>query len=234
MTNGEFVSTVVNSIRALNKDEHISRRYILSRGREKAKLYFSQKLSDGTLFKETGLFKTDPCVKLKEVDSSECTGYDFSSCKTIMKSEKKFEGLVYSRFVSSIVRVTTVDGSTEFIRSTKYRESFSSSLRGGRPKKDEPFVYYEEGGYIYLPNTEIEAISVTYITLEEDSAELNSDCEDCDNCKSLWDYTFTSSDRFAEAITSETISEVAGIWRRVQSDENPDMDSNIKSVKKSV
>ena len=38
ITNGEFVSRVVNGIHALDKDSHVSRRWILNIGRTKADL----------------------------------------------------------------------------------------------------------------------------------------------------------------------------------------------------
>ena len=39
ITNGEFVSRVVNGIHALDKDSHVSRRWILNIGRTKAESY---------------------------------------------------------------------------------------------------------------------------------------------------------------------------------------------------
>ena len=62
MTNGEFVSRVINGLSFLNKDEHVSRRYILSVGQNKSKFYISQKLSDKSLFSinESILFSKIP------------------------------------------------------------------------------------------------------------------------------------------------------------------------------
>lgn len=42
ITNGEFVSRVVNDLNSLNKDSHISRRWILNIGRTKAESYVAQ------------------------------------------------------------------------------------------------------------------------------------------------------------------------------------------------
>lgn len=49
ITNGEFVSRVVNGIHALDKDSHVSRRWILNIGRTKAESYTAQRWDDGTL-----------------------------------------------------------------------------------------------------------------------------------------------------------------------------------------
>ena len=47
ITNGEFVSRVVNDLNALNKDARISRRWILSIGRTKVESYVAQRWDDG-------------------------------------------------------------------------------------------------------------------------------------------------------------------------------------------
>ena len=72
MTNGEFVSRVINGLSFLNKDEHVSRRYILSVGQNKSKFYISQKLSDKSLFRESNLFNTIECFPLKEENTVKC------------------------------------------------------------------------------------------------------------------------------------------------------------------
>ena len=46
ITNGEFVSRVVNGIHALDKDSHVSRRWILNIGRTKAESYTDSEASD--------------------------------------------------------------------------------------------------------------------------------------------------------------------------------------------
>ena len=47
ITNGEFVSRVINGIHALDKDSHVSRRWILNIGRTKAESYTAQRWDDG-------------------------------------------------------------------------------------------------------------------------------------------------------------------------------------------
>ncbi len=70
ITNGEFVSRVVNGLKALTKDSHISARYIAHIGKIKAKFLMGQKLDEMTLFKEDGLITTVPCFRFYKVESS--------------------------------------------------------------------------------------------------------------------------------------------------------------------
>ena len=54
ITNGEFVSRVVNGIHALDKDSHVSRRWILNIGRTKAESYTAQSGMTGRYLATTG------------------------------------------------------------------------------------------------------------------------------------------------------------------------------------
>ena len=64
MKNKDFVARAVNGIKALSKDAHISKRYILSIGRAKAKFLMSQKWDELTLNKEDTLISQVKCFKV--------------------------------------------------------------------------------------------------------------------------------------------------------------------------
>ena len=68
ITNGEFVSRVVNGIHALDKDSHVSRRWILNIGRTKAESYTAQRWDDGTLLGDHRLLTYVTCLEMIEVD----------------------------------------------------------------------------------------------------------------------------------------------------------------------
>ena len=62
MLNKEIVSIIVNNLKFLNKDDHISRRYILNTARVESVNLISQKLLDKTIFREDNIFQTIYCL----------------------------------------------------------------------------------------------------------------------------------------------------------------------------
>ncbi len=224
MTNGEFVSRVINGLSFLNKDEHVSRRYILSVGQNKSKFYISQKLSDKSLFREANLFKTIECFPLKEESTIKCGIYEFSRCETLMKSKFKIPGLIFNKLGSSIISVTSIDGEVNLIPTTL--KSFSISKDRVYSKLIKQKFYYIQDGYLYIPDSEVEAVTITYIPFDESGISSVS-CDSSNNCKSIWDLQFIVPDKLSEQVIQETINEVSTL-RKVQSDENPNLNKNEK------
>ena len=236
MTNAEFTSRVINGLKAVNIDEHISRRYILGIGQNKAKFYISQKLLDKSLFKEDNLFKTIGCFELKNEDRIKCGIYEFARCNSLMKSFHKIPNLVYSRYGASIISITSIDGSIRFTPITL--KALSLNKDRVNASKFNKNYYYIQDGFLYLPDSEIEMVRVTYIPFDASGVEKVSNCkhvssfEDMDKdmvaCMSIWDHTFMCPDKLSEQVVTETINEVFNT-KKIPTDENPNGDSNIKS-----
>lgn len=226
MTNGEFVSRVVNGVRALTKDDHISRRYILHIGRTKAKFLMSQKLDELSLFREDNIIKTISCFRLEKLDAVRCDIVEFKRCDDLMKSVNKVPETLFGKTGAGIVSVTNLDGSVSYRYSTPtYYQN--STRRKHKPKSDT--TYYIQDGYLYLPNSTNEMVNITLFALNEKDAEDVSECVECDECKGTWDYSFIVPDRFLDLVLRETVNEVASIYKRIPEDENPNLDSNQKS-----
>lgn len=227
MTKGQLVSRIVNDIRALNKDEHVSRRYILQIAKDKAKFLLAQKLRDRSIFREDNLFTTIDCFAMEKDDIVKCDIIEFKRCNSLMKSKKKLPDLVFSRFGDSIVSVTTVDGMIAFLPTSLNQYRLNSK------RKFAKFVtsnyFYVRDGYLYLPDVEIEAVNIILLTTDKDEADAVSDCKECDDCKSIWDYEFVCSDKLLEAVVADTLQEVLSTYKQIVVDENPNMDENIKS-----
>ena len=228
MTNGEFVSRVLNGLRALNKDEHISKRYILRIGQNKSKFYISQKLLDKSLFRETNLFKSIECFRLDELETIKCGIHEFMRCESLMKSRKKIPGLVFNRLGSSIVTLTSLNG--DFIYLPTTLKGYKNSQERRTVKQLKLKYYYIQDGYIYLPNSEVEYLTITYIPFDETDVEGVSECngEETNGCKSVWDFQFMVPDKLSEQVVTETIQEVSMI-RQIADDQLPNMDSNQKT-----
>jgi len=179
MTNIEFVSQVLGSSNNLNKDEHRSRRHVLSVGRAYAKTLISQKLLDRTILKDLNLYTSLKCVEFEEEDVVRCPLIEFRRCKTLMKSKKPIPEPIFSRLGSSIINIESVDGGqllTE-IDKRKYQNNKNRRFK----IDDEVYVYLGADNHLYIPDHEIYSLNLDVITLKNDEVG----CYECekDDCK---------------------------------------------------
>lgn len=231
MTNAEIVSRVINDINAIKKDMHVSRRYVLSILRQKAKTWIARRWDEGGLYREASLFTTIECLEMVPVNKIDCCFDTIPICDTIYRSKYKIPELLYSRLGPAILLVSSVNylnGDVTFDRITiRQHNNIKSRLYADL---DDNYYYYIWDDYIYIP-MEIEAITVLALTLDPKKAKEISGCgkEDEDKCKSQWDYDFICPDKLVEYVIGEALQEITGTKVQIPIDENPNMDINQKT-----
>jgi len=228
MKNKEFVARIVNGIKALNKDGHISRRFVLSIGRAKAKFLMSQKLDELTLFKEDAILSTVRCFRLEKQKTVVCDILEFRRCDSLMKSVNKVPETIFGKTGAGILTVSSLDGMKEYTYATP-NAIINKSKRKYSSKVNQDF-YYIRDGYLYLPNSSNEMVDMTMFALNQLEVEAVSECSECDSCQSAWDKEFICPDRFTDLVLRETLQEIASIYRTTPADENPNWDENQKSA----
>lgn len=230
VTNGEFVSRVVNGLKSLTKDSHVSSRYIVNIGKTKARYLMSQKLDELSLFKEEGIITSIKCFRLKRIKSRDCGIVEFDLCDNLMKSCEKIPEGLFGKIGPSILSVLSVDGSIDYRYITPRRYS---DIKKRKYRKSKAGLYYIEDGHLYLPDSKNELVDIVMITSDKDEAECVSECSGDSKseiaCKSKLDTEFVCPDRFLELVISQTIQEVGSFYRTSIEDENPNLDSNQKS-----
>lgn len=223
----EIVSRIENSLNSLTKDTFIPRRYILSVFKSKAEFFMAQKLFDKTLFRETSLFKWVNCVQMVEEDVIKCGKLEFKRCKSLMKSKKKLPKVLWSKYGSSVILVTTIDGEKEYKLISQV--DYMNLLK--RPNSEKfigKYALIYPDNYLYIPDSEVKMVNILMYTLDEKSDD-SSDCKDCDDCESYWDKEVSISDKIREVVIQETLKEVS-MRLQVPLDSNPNLDPNQKSA----
>lgn len=227
MTNEEFVSRIINNLKSLTKDGHISRRFVLNVGKTKSRFLMSQKLDEMTLFKEDGIISTIDCFKLKKIDTKECDIFEFRLCANLMRSCEKIPEGLFGKNGAGIVSVFNIDGSKEYHYITLNRYG---GRRHRKYKKNSIGYYYLKDGYLYLPDSQNELVEIHMFSLNKWELDEKCDCKkDKNSCKSYWEYEFVCPDRFLDLVFRDTLQELASIYRTSITDENPNLDENIKS-----
>jgi len=225
-TRAQIVSRLSNELRAINKDEAYNRRTLLAMLEAKAIFLLAQRLGDRRLYRESAIFSTLKCFELEKVDIISCPFVEFRTCKTLMKSKLKLPELIYSNYGAGIINVTSIDNGTVF-NQISFRD-YTARKRRKYSHIEEP-VYIEMAGYIYIPDHETYAIDLQPLTLRVEELADKSTCSTEDCCKSYWEYPFLNSDKLKELVFKETLQEAIGTFRSIPVDENPNLDSNIKS-----
>jgi hypothetical protein len=225
-TNADFVSRVVNNLKALTKDGHISRRFILDIGQNKARFLMSQKLDEMTLFREDGIISFVDCFELEEIPTIKCDVIEFRNCKSVMKSIKKLPEGLFGKNGSGIFSVTSIDGSIVFEYTNVRR---FKDLQNIKHKLHQSHYYIVKDGYLYLPESEVEVVNIEMIALKKHEVDdASTCCPTKEVCKSYWEYEFVCPDRFYDLIVRDTLQEVGSIYRTSVEDSNPNLDSNQK------
>lgn len=226
MTYGELVSSVVNSFNSIKKDMRIPKRYVLSVFKKNAEFIMSQKLRDRSLYREEDLFTWLNCIELKREDVVKCPIIEFKTCKDLMRTKKKLPKILSSIFGYAILLVTTIDGEKEY--KIKTLSSYNTLKRRSNFDKFKGKYAYLKDGYLYIPDSDIEAINILILTLDEDSDEI-SECSDPNlKCTSIWDRDIKVADKILTPIIQQTVQEIS-VRFNIPVDENSNLDVNVKT-----
>lgn len=231
MLNKDFVARVVNNLKALTKDGHVSRRFILKTGKTKSAFLISQKLDELSMSRELGIMTTIPCFEMEEILTKDCGVIEFKLCQNIMRSTCELPDLLFSKTGVSVFRVYNIANDYNY----SYISPREFSQRGKRKYtiKNKKFFTVKDRR-LFLLNSTSELVDIDILTMDKEKAGDMSTCSDKKAtlpsvCTSTWDKEFVCPDRFLDIVIKDTLQEVASIYRTSIEDENPNMDSNQKS-----
>jgi hypothetical protein len=219
MKNSEAVSKVINSFKFLNKDERISKRYVLRLLRDASKNLISQKLLDRTISEESNLYTIIPCFEFKEVDIVSCPIIEFRKCEILMKSKKPLPELVFSRHGSSIKEITSLDDLTEIYLTTP--DQYRRDRKRQYYSKEDTYLYIDADNYAYIVDKPILAVNMIILTMKTDEVYEVSACSDNNLCKSGWDYEFIVPDKLEETVFKEVLQILSSTYAARREDQNP-------------
>jgi len=218
LTKGDFVSRVINGLNSLNKDQRISRRYILHVGQNIVRDFLGKRITEGLLLKDLNIVTNIDCLEMVSFDTVKCDIIEFKRCKSLMRSKCKLPELFGSMFGASIISVTSLDDMTEFkpITLKQFRRNVE------REEIKDLYEYYVKDNYLYLPNSSVRRVNVELITLyPEDVMSCGKDENDCTD---VYETEFIVPSKFIDNVVKATIQEVA-FKKQIPTDENPNLDS---------
>lgn len=219
VTNRQITSEIINDLRLLDIDRHISRRFVLHKLKKTASTLISQKLLDRTLVYEYNIYSDIKCLPLVKVDVVKCDIVEFRTCNKVMKSKYSLPDVIYSRLGSSVKEVTNIDSSLEFKEITldQYRRDQKRKFKGST------YVFYiNTDGHLYIPikdsDIEIERVDLKLITVSPEKIPLIAGCNE-DKCVDGWDFPFIVPDKLYKAVYKDTLAELSSIYRQLPNNE---------------
>lgn len=217
MTNGEAVSLIVNSFRLTNRDQHISRRFVLRTLRSTVKTWIAQRMADRSIQQDYNLYSELKCFEFERINSVKCPNIEFRRCDVLMKSVEKLPELVHSKIGASIKEVISVDGNFEFrlIDAQQYRRNKNRTVK----IDNQVYLYVGSDGYLYIPDHEIYTVDLLLLTQE---TELLEECSKCgEKCKSGWDAQFICPDKLMDPLFKDVKQIIGATYKAVPVDQNP-------------
>lgn len=180
----DFISLVRNSLDSITTDNYISGQYIYEVATSYAKLFTKRESDSRKLFKNTSAFTFIDCLELKPSTISECTNI-LLPCKSVMKSVKKLPEIYLSNYGSLIMVMNlTRDKVYDEVNPISYK-----SVRDQKYTAKNKGYFWIQNGYIVIPDSEVEAVSVMYLGPDlEGNATTSSSCKILDRELPVLDY----------------------------------------------
>lgn len=213
----DIISKTTNLLKLNNKDENISRRFILKLFQDASITLISQRWLDRTILSEMNLYTQMPCFEFEKIDVKKCNNIEFRLCKTLMKSKCPLPKLVFSRLGGSVKEIVSLDGDYRFVFLDKGQ--YQRNKNRQYSLKDEVYIYLDADNHLYIPDHEILSVDLTLLTVRPEEAKECNSCEEKD-CASVYDTEFVCPDKLL-SVVYEQVYQLLGINRQIRQDENP-------------
>lgn len=231
LTNRAAVSEVVNDLRALGMDDHISYRYILAKLRGFAAIFIKREADLRRLYKSSDVWFTVPCVEMKPAKVSDCCNVSLPFCTSFMKSVKKLPETYSTNFGNVIREVSSINNTVNFEQVTP-RQFQAIGLREYRSRIKK--YYWIENDYIIIPESDVEVIKITAAFKSAIDAKRFSSCynEALEACASPLEQPFLCPEYLWEVVRQEAVKDLFSFYKRNILDAYPDDNTNNKQEPK--
>jgi len=226
LTNRQIISDIVSDLRASNLDDKVSKRYILNKLRSFAATFIKRDAESRRLMNLTDLWTDVDCVPLCPTPLVDCCNEDIPDCTTVMKSIHKIPD-TYETFYGELLEVHNPIYAKEF-RQTTPKAYKNIKLREFKDKKIK--YYWLSNGYLIIPDSMVQTVTLRGVFADPSAAKKLSECADKneDKCSGILDQPFVCPDYLVSIVKQETLKDLFGFYKRVTTDENPDLNNNIK------
>lgn len=157
-TIGESINRVRGILKGSNEDSFLTDRFVYSIISKYAKVILRRQQNQKKLMGHDELFEMLSFVELTDVDKIEADCAPLKSGCTIKRTAQKLPKLFNGTRGPMIRKVYSIDGSFDFIQTSP--AAYIAITRSTNFKYNKQKYFWYRNGYLYLPDTDVEAIMV--------------------------------------------------------------------------
>jgi hypothetical protein len=205
-SNREVVSEAMQRLNALNADELISKRAVLSTLRDMAAQVIRERSANRQLFQNDELYVTVQ-IALSPFNDK------------LVRSVKKIPAR-HDTTYGKIIRIFDTQGEVEFVATTAHEMQYKLTRRYKNPFK---IYYYVENDYVYVASPDIERVKLSGIFKEPMKAKLLDINATTPACMFPLDDLFVCPQDILSVVIDMAVEKYTGkLQIRATQDENPD------------
>jgi len=212
------VSEVVNDLRALQIDDRISERYVLSKLRYYLGLFLKRENDALRLFYYDNVWTTVECLEMEEASMSECLGTTNCKVSRIMRSVKPIPELYSYKNGLLVKEVMSVDEGHSYKPSSA--NDFNKVMKRDFPG-DLRYFWFRNGHLMILDGPDVVLFSGCFV---EQSAALSLCSCNPMTCIDIMEDEFPAPAHLVSAVKQETTKDLFNFYKRVivtSPDKNP-------------
>lgn len=214
----QIISDLATDLKATRLDDRLSNRFLISKFRDKIQNFLRQDARSREILKDNSVWKSISCIKLIDVDPTGCGCGP--GCNTLKRTEVKIPE-AYNTNYGLLIKVLLIDFSKEF--RPIQRNEYADYINREYSKKIK--VYWIEDGYVYIPNVDIEDITV--LILAKDPLQVDKLNNAVSQCVSPLEADINYPDYLITLAKKEVLSELVA-EKGIVSDEKGDDNTNRK------
>jgi hypothetical protein len=218
MTNKEIISEVVNDLRALQVDDRVSERYVLSKLRYYNALFLKRENDQLRLFYDNNIWTPIDCLQMEPIDAVQCLDIRIPISTPFARSVHPIPE-IYSYKNGPIIReVSPLDGAKTYLPSTPndYLKIIKREYRDPNQR-----YYWFQGDHLVVANSQQLKLTLNACFVDAAKAKLLNSCGTDQSC--------TAPGHLVGAVKQETLKDLFNFYKRNIKDEVSDLDNNTKT-----
>lgn len=222
-SNREIISKVRKSIQEKDADSTYTNKYIYSKLSEHLKWLIAREIKSGGIFRDLTLFQTRRCMPVIKVPKYDaCCPID-TGC-SIYRTRYALDGLWADEMGPIILRVTSLDGSTDFsVVSAK-----SYQVKKENPYKKyvrEQFAVFDEDGFLWWEEKAPKKINIQGFFKEDITGKYTCDKSEV-KCIPFLDKKFIIPGKLEAELVDKVVNQILGRTKQAPADESIDKSEN--------
>lgn len=235
--NRQFLAQIQNDLKAFDTEVFLAPKFILEKGIDIAADFIKKDNDNRKIWKLSEGWTELECLPMQEVPITSCPELDTYTCKLLMRSKDRIPDQFSTRYGNLIKSVASIEYSQFYdpVSPRQYKALMQREFIDHRKK-----YYFFIGGYIYLPNTQVESIRIeAYFKRQWEVAILNQknnpECSTCqEECIKPLDFDFVCPEYLINPVKQELYKQLREVYLQIHPDSYPNIKPEDKQEEKTA